>query len=264
MATIFPLSASVGQEFQGYMYDGTIWNLIGNEFNPTTFSSNPPDNPKPGDLWVDSYSNVDILNDTNLASISDLNNYLTVQSASTGYLTKESASSTYLDKVSASTIYQAKVANVDDTEIGYLNNASANIQTQLNSKQATISGVSDTEIGYLDGVTSAIQTQLNAKQTLEDSGWINVSSLSNSFTAPTTVAYRKLNGVVYLRGNLFNGTANTTAFTLPSGYRPSVEVVVPVQKFGTADIAYVTVATSGAVTPNSTAGWLSGVCFPVG
>ena len=108
------------------------------------------------------------------------------------------------------------------------------------------------------------QTDLTGYQLLQDSGWINVSSLSNSFTAPTTVAYRKLNGVVYLRGNLFNGTANTTAFTLPTEYRPSVDVVVPAQKYGTSNIDYVTVSTSGAVIPNSTAAWLSGVCFPVG
>ena len=130
--------------------------------------------------------------------------------------------------------------------------------------QPRVASVSNTELGYLDGVTSAIQTQLNAKQTLEDSGWINVSSLANNFTAPTTVAYRKLNGVVYLRGNLFNGTANTGAFTLPVGYRPSVEVVVPVQKYGTSNLDYVTIGTNGVVLPNSTAAWLSGVCFPIG
>lgn len=29
MATIFPLSASVGQVYEGYEYDGTSWNIIG-------------------------------------------------------------------------------------------------------------------------------------------------------------------------------------------------------------------------------------------
>ena len=197
MATIFPTSPApqVNDEYQGYRYNGTSWEIIG----------------------------VDLTAD-----------------------------------------YQPRVASVSSTELGYLDGVTSAIQTQLNSKQATISGVSDTEIGYLDGVTSAIQTQLNAKQTLEDSGWINVSSLANNFTAPTTVAYRKLNGVVYLRGNLFNGTANTGAFTLPVGYRPSVEVVVPVQKYGTSNLDYVTIGTNGVVLPNSTAAWLSGVCFPIG
>jgi hypothetical protein len=29
MATIFPLSASAGQIFQGYEFDGTSWDIIG-------------------------------------------------------------------------------------------------------------------------------------------------------------------------------------------------------------------------------------------
>jgi len=37
------------------------------------------------------------------------------------------------------------------------------VKTQLDTKQAVVANVSDTEIGYLDGVTSAIQTQLNTK-----------------------------------------------------------------------------------------------------
>ena len=99
---------------------------------------------------------------------------------------------------------------------------------------------------------------------IQDSGWIAVTSLDNSFTSPTAVAYRKINNIVYMRGNLFQGTSNTTAFTLPAGYRPSIDVVVPVQKFGTGVIDYITVYADGRVTPNSTAAWLSSVVFPVG
>ena len=66
-------------------------------------------------------------------------------------------------KWSTPTVYQAVVANVSDTEIGYLDGVSSAIQTQLNNKQAIVANVSDTEIGYLDGVTSAIQTQLDTK-----------------------------------------------------------------------------------------------------
>ena len=66
-------------------------------------------------------------------------------------------------KWSTPTVYQAVVANVSDTEIGYLDGVSSSIQTQLNNKQAIVANVSDTEIGYLDGVSSAIQTQLDTK-----------------------------------------------------------------------------------------------------
>ena len=113
------------------------------------------------------------------------------------------------------------------------------------------------------GATGATGAQGAAAET-QDSGWIAVSSLANNFTAPTAVAYRKLNNVVYLRGNLFNGTAGTGAFTLPVGYRPSVEVVVPVQKYGTSGLDYITIGTNGVVLPNSTAAWLSSVVFPIG
>jgi hypothetical protein len=95
-----------------------------------------------------------------------------------------------------------------------------------------------------------------------DSGWTAVTSFTNSFSG-TSVAYRKINNVVYLRGNLTGGTAESTAFNLPADYRPAVDIVIPVQKFGTTDLSYVTVYTNGNVTPNSTAAWLSSIVFPV-
>ena len=134
MSSIFPGSASVGQIFEGYLFNGTAWDLIGNEFNPTTFSPNAPDNPKAGDLWVDSDSNVpSISNETILTIASASATYLDKISASTiyatktyvdnsvpnidlsPYLTSSNASSTYLTKVSASTTYATKteLANID-------------------------------------------------------------------------------------------------------------------------------------------------------
>jgi len=96
--------------------------------------------------------------------------------------------------------------SISATELGYLNNVSSNIQTQINAKaasadiavaaqdavggsigtglaydtgtnvlsvnqttmQARVADVSDTEIGYLNGVTSAIQTQINDANTSID------------------------------------------------------------------------------------------------
>jgi hypothetical protein len=100
---------------------------------------------------------------------------------------------------------------------------------------------------------------------LGDTGWTTVDSFSNSFVSGGNApGYRRLNNVVYLRGNINNGTAGQTAFTLPSGYRPATDFVVPVQKFGTPNIDYITVYTDGRVVPNSTAGWLTGIQFPIG
>jgi hypothetical protein len=71
---------------------------------------------------------------------SDLSGYLTASSASTTYLAQASASTTYLTQSSASTTYQPKVANVDNTEIGYLNGVTSLIQTQIDSKLNKIDG----------------------------------------------------------------------------------------------------------------------------
>ena len=116
MSTIFPGSASVGQEFSGYFFDGESWNLIGNEFNPTSFSSSPPLNPKAGDLWVDSDEDVDIIDDQNLVFQNDLNDYLSLSSASTTYATKAELANIDLSSASA-----AVVAAIVDTAPSTLN-----------------------------------------------------------------------------------------------------------------------------------------------
>jgi hypothetical protein len=68
--------------------------------------------------------------------------------------------------------------NISNTEFGYLDNLSGNIQTQLDAKQATIDSsnrlnanligsngnISNTEFGYLDNLSGNIQTQINGKQ----------------------------------------------------------------------------------------------------
>lgn len=74
----FPSNAQTGDEYNGYIYDGTSWNVIGNEFNPTSFSASEPANPKPGDLWVDSDLNVNLLDTANIVFNSDLADYATV------------------------------------------------------------------------------------------------------------------------------------------------------------------------------------------
>jgi hypothetical protein len=84
MATIFPGSASVGQIFDGYEFNGTAWDIVG----------------------------IDLTAD---------------------YLETSAASAIYLNKVSASNTYQTIVANVSNTERGYLDGVTSSIQTQLNN-----------------------------------------------------------------------------------------------------------------------------------
>jgi len=112
--------------------------------------------------------------------------YFDVEVDLSAYLTQASASTTYLTQASASTTYQAKVANVDDTEIGYLNNASANIQTQINSK-ASIS--SPTFSGTVTVPSSTTTTGLIVKAGAAPTASITAVSYSGSaviFTANNT------------------------------------------------------------------------------
>lgn len=192
MSTIFPLSASVGQEFQGYMYDGTIWNLIGNEYNPTTFSSTPPANPKPGDLWVDANSNVDILNEENLAYASDLNNYLTIESASSTYATKTELEnidlSPYLTQSSASATYATKseLENID------LSSASAAAVSYLvDSAPATLDTLNELAQALNDDANFAgtVTTTLSNKLNISDASATYLTQASASTQYEKLIPY---------------------------------------------------------------------------
>ena len=99
MSTIFPLSASVNQEFDGYRFNGTSWDIIGQEYNPTVYSGTEPSGAKAGDIWIDS--------STDVPSISP-ETILTINAASALYLTQNSASTTYLSQSNASANYATK------------------------------------------------------------------------------------------------------------------------------------------------------------
>jgi microcystin-dependent protein len=99
MTSIFPVSASAGQEFSGYNFDGESWNLIGNEFNPTVYSGSEPVGGKAGDIWIDSSIDVPAISPETI---------LTIDSASALYLTQNSASTTYLSQSNASANYATK------------------------------------------------------------------------------------------------------------------------------------------------------------
>lgn len=80
-----------------------------------------------------------------------------------------------------------------------------------------------------------------------------VSSFSNSwvnFDSPRPAAYYRIGGRVYLQGIIKDGTMNTTAFTLPSGYRPSQtgDLLLPVVSNGA--FGLVVVETDGDIRPN--------------
>ena len=107
---------------------------------------------------------------------------------------------------------------------------------------------------------------------IADSGWIVIGAagappFQNAWTnygSPfSTAAYRKINGVVRLRGLIASGTMSAAAFTLPAGYRPTQQWL-----FGTisnSSIGRVDVTTAGVVMPSlGSNAWyaLDGLSFP--
>lgn len=126
-------------------------------------------------------------------------------------------------------------------------NSTGGIEIVNNAYSATIFSLTD----------SGVATSSN----LGDTGWTSVTSFNNGFSG-TNVAYRRLNNVVYLRGRISGGSAGQGAFFLPEGYRPStIEIVVPTQQYGTANITYTSVGLDGNVVPAATSTWLSSVSF---
>lgn len=95
MATIFPLSASVGQEFEGYIYDGTIWNIIG-----VDLTENYLEESAASSLYLtqssasSTYATVDYV-DAEISNI-DLTGYATESFANTAAQTASAAAVTYL------------------------------------------------------------------------------------------------------------------------------------------------------------------------
>lgn len=165
MATNFPLSASVGQEFNGYTFNGIAWEINGEDWKPFSYSSEEPPYSEPGFIWVDSDEDVPEV---------DIGNFVTAS----GYFTLTnktiSGSSNYFDSIPQEAI--SGLQNTLDT-LDTLPSQSGNngkylttdgsspswATLDLSTKQDVVSGVSSTEIGYLDGVTSAIQTQIDSK-----------------------------------------------------------------------------------------------------
>jgi len=131
------------------------------------------------------------------------NKYFTDERAQDAIGTNVGTGLSYNDTTGAisvdQTSMQARVADVSDTEIGYLNGVTSAIQTQLNNKQAVVADVSDTEIGYLNGVTSAIQTQMDAKAPLA----------SPTFTGTVTTDDLIVDGDFTVNGTNFSASATS-------------------------------------------------------
>ncbi len=115
--------------------------------------------------------------------------------------------------------------NVSDTEYGYLNGLTGNIQDQFDATIAVArlptgipatsigatSTVSNTEYGYLANVTSDIQTQLDAKFAKAGGTITGATSITNSLTTSGTTSLGTATALVHTWGNLWFGGGTFTA-----------------------------------------------------
>lgn len=208
----FPLNPTIGDEYNGYSWDGTSWNLIGNKFNPSSFSATAPENPKPGDIWIDSSTDVGAVSPESLLTKTEAQStyytkalsdelYASNFTVSYYYATKEYADTAATNAVNS--LIDTAPANLDTlNELAAALNDDANfastVTTSLSNKQDKVTGVSDTEIGYLDGVTSGIQSQINAKldAIIASNTYLTQSSASSTYltqiNASSTYALKTL------------------------------------------------------------------------
>jgi microcystin-dependent protein len=215
MSTIFPGYASVGQIYEGYTFNGIAWDLIGNEFNPTTFSPTPPEITKAGDLWVDSSSDVESLSPENILttnaasaiyiSHSDASaTYLSQVNASITYLDHSTASSTYLSKTSASSEYATKTYT--DSAISALVDSSPSTLNTLNELAAAL-GDDPNFATTITNALSPVGSIVTYAMATPPSGWLLCDGSIYSASAYPTLS----SGL----GSTYGGNGTTT-FGVPN------------------------------------------------
>jgi hypothetical protein len=124
------------------------------------------------------------------------------------------------------TVIQARVANVSDTEIGYLNGVTSAIQTQIDAKApsanptftGTVSGVTKAHVGLgnVDNtsdadkpVSTATQTALDAKLASSTAASTYAPIASPTLTGTTTTSDLVVNGDFTVNGTNFSASATT-------------------------------------------------------
>lgn len=90
--------------------------------------------------------------------------------------------------------------------------------------------------------------------------WQAISLTNNWENYGTTyqaAEYKKVGSQIFLRGLIRNGSNNTIAFTLPSGYRPPADLKFTTNTNNEGGTAVVTINASGTVTINHYTGWVA-------
>lgn len=106
-----------------------------------------------------------------------------------------------------------------------------------------------TDLFYIVRSTGVGDYHLTAAEVFALPTWIDVVFVNSWVNAGGGIAtvqyYKDLSNRVWLKGSMGSGTLNTTAFTLPAGYRPTTAHIFPAYANGA--FGYVTVAATGDV-----------------
>ena len=148
MATIFPLSASVGQVFDGYEFDGTSWNIIGIDLT--------------ADYALDSELTAHEVDTTNVHGIADTSVLATISDLSSA--SAQSVSS-------ASALAYASASSYADSAISNLVNSAPETLNTLNELASALND----DANFATTITNSLSTKASA------------STLNNHISASTNV-----------------------------------------------------------------------------
>jgi hypothetical protein len=135
---------------------------------------------------------------------------------------------------------QDAVGNAVGTGLSY-NDSTGAISVDTTTIQARVADVSDTEIGYLNGVTSAIQTQLDAKAAL----------ISPSFTTPnigaaTATSITLTDALIGTATTSLSTTSATVVDSWSATTYSSAKYIVQMKNGGDIEVLEVLVTVNGA------------------
>jgi hypothetical protein len=105
---------------------------------------------------------------------------------------------------------QDAIGNAVGTGLSY-NDTTGAISVDTTAIQARVADVSDTEIGYLNGVTSAIQTQIDAKLSSSTASSTYAPLENPTFTGTVTLPTGTVTAGMILDGTIVNADINASA-----------------------------------------------------
>lgn len=107
--------------------------------------------------------------------------------------------------------------------------------------------------------TALIERNMNI-----DTGWID-ATLVNGWTdfggAWAPAAFRRKNGITYIRGLIIPGANAAGAFNLAAGFRPGADIIMQGNTNSTSQIAgRFDILATGPVVPQGAVGWIAVNC----